>query len=244
MNGGDQTSDRNITGDPDQPADAMIAPSLLADVPAVFSPPASLSVHQSLAYRWRIRITAVLLLTTWIGVLYSPPIVKSGSLIAVFADYFGWMVFGGGIVLRLWSISNIGGRKSQELVNHGPYALCRNPLYVGTFLLMLSQAFLLKSLTFLSATIALFIFYHLCVVPVEERVLLSRFGEAFTTYCETVPRWWPRRVTVQLPQVTVTPGPLRAELRQTVWWLALPLLCATTAYLQNHPDWPRFFRLP
>jgi protein-S-isoprenylcysteine O-methyltransferase Ste14 len=51
----------------------------------------------------------------------------------------GWCLWPGA-TLRLWSTLYIGGRKRVVLVSDGPYSLCRNPLYVGTFLIALSNA--------------------------------------------------------------------------------------------------------
>lgn len=234
-----------------QTAPEPIVRASLVSEPASAAPPTEsasappvLSVKQSWAYRWRVKLTAVVLLTTWTGTLFSVPFVLAGSLAAVIVDYFGWLLFGAGIALRLWGTTNIGGRKQRELVNHGPYALCRNPLYVGTFLMMFSEACFLKSLTFVLATVVLIVFYHVAVVPVEERVLRARFGSAYDNYCDAIPRWWPRRANLFAPPVTVAPNPWHDELRRTVWWLSLPLLGTYTAYLQNHPDWPHWFRLP
>lgn len=225
-------------------ASLVSEPPSAAQAAEASSPPPVLSVKQSWAYRRRVKLTAVVLLATWAAVLMSEPFVNAGSLAAVFADYFGWLLFGAGVALRLWGTTNIGGRKQQTLVNHGPYALCRNPLYVGTFLMMFAEACFLKSLTFVLATVVLFVFYHVAVVPVEERVLRSRFGTAYDDYCDAIPRWWPRRANLFAPPVTVAPNPWNDELRRTLWWLSLPLLGTYTAYLQNHPDWPHWFRLP
>jgi len=224
-------------------ASLVTEPPAGAVSPAVSAPPV-MSVKQSWAYRRRVKLTAVVLLTTWGAVLMSAPVVAAGSLAAVLADYCGWLLFGAGVCLRLWATMSIGGRKQKELVNHGPYSLCRNPLYVGTFLMMLSEACFLKSLTFVLATLGLFVLYHFGVVPVEERVLRTRLGSAYQDYCDAVPRWWPRRGCVFAPPVTVAPNPWNDELRRTVWWLTLPLLGTLTAYWQNHPDWPHWFRLP
>lgn len=218
-------------------------PSVEASAPPVSAtrPP---SVKRSWTYQKRVPLTAVVLLVTWAAVLMSAPWVPAGSAAAVLADYFGWLLFGAGVSLRLWATTNIGGRKSQQLVNHGPYAFCRNPLYVGTFLMMLAEACFLKSLTFVVATLVLFVFYQLAVVPVEERVLRVRLGQAYQDYCAAVPRWWPRRSALFVPPVTVAPNPFNDELRRTAWWLTLPLLGTWTFLVQHHPAWPHWFRLP
>ena len=220
---------------PEQPGTAQAAP--VSETP----PP---SIRQSWAYRRRVPLTAVVLLSTWVGVLMSASWLTADSAGAVFADYFGWLMFGAAVTLRLWATTNIGGRKSQQLVNYGPYAFCRNPLYVGTFLMMLSEACFLKSLTFALATLVLFVFYHVGVVPAEEQLLRARFGAVYQDYCDAVPRWCPRRTALFVPHVTVAPNPWNAELRRTAWWLTLPLIGTWTFHLQNHPAWPHWWQLP
>lgn len=211
--------------------------------PSTSDPPIQ-SVTQYWAYRWRVRLSALVLLGTWIAVLMSEPWIAPGSAWAVLADYFGWVIFVGAICLRLWATANIGGRKSQQLVNHGPYTFCRNPLYVGTFMMMMSESLFLKSITFAAATLILFVFYHLAVVPVEENVLRARFGREYEDYCDAVPRWCPRRTALFVPPVTVAPDPWNAELRRTGWWLALPLIGTWTTLSQHHPSWPHLWFFP
>jgi protein-S-isoprenylcysteine O-methyltransferase Ste14 len=134
--------------------------------------------------------TLLVLLVAWIGASFSPAFVQSGSLSAVVADYVGWLMFFGGLYLRFWSTWFIGGRKSQEVVCYGPYSLTRNPLYVGTFLMILSLAFLLKSPTFAAATAIVIAYYCVAIVPLEERFLRFQFGTSYENYCQNVPQWF------------------------------------------------------
>jgi protein-S-isoprenylcysteine O-methyltransferase Ste14 len=40
--------------------------------------------------------------------------------------------------------------------------------------------------------VALFVYFHLAVVRVEEPALRRQFGANYGAYCQRVPRWLPR----------------------------------------------------
>jgi protein-S-isoprenylcysteine O-methyltransferase Ste14 len=195
-------------------------------------------------YRWRMIITLLVLLVAWLGAGFSPTRVQAGSLPAILADYIGWLMFIGGLCLRFWSTWFIGGRKSQEVVCYGPYSLSRNPLYVGTFMMILSLAFLLKSPTFAVATAIVIAYYCVAVVPLEERLLRHHFGTEYANYCHSVPRWLPRLGAAYSPPVSVISRPMRNELRRALWWLPLPLLAELHAYCRTLSEWPHWLNWP
>ena len=202
-------------------------------------------LSRTFRYRWRMHLTLVVLLMAWLGAGFSAPFVQSGSLTAIVADYIGWLMFFAGLTLRFWSTRFIGGRKSHEIVRYGPYSMTRNPLYVGTFLMILSLAFLLKSPTFVIATAIVIAYYHVAVVPLEERFLRHEFGTEYANYCESVPRWLPRLGAIYSPQlVAVNSSPMRSEVNRAAWWLLLPLLAEVHAYLRAWPEWPHWLNLP
>lgn len=195
-------------------------------------------------YRCRMHFTLLVLLVAWIGAGFSPTFAQAGSLSAILADYFGWLMFFGGLCLRFWSTRFIGGRKSREVVCYGPYSLTRNPLYVGTFMMILSLAFLLKSPTFAAATAIVIAYYCVAVVPLEERLLRHHFGTVYVNYCQNVPRWFPRFGTTYSPPVSMISHPMRNELRRAMWWLPLPLLAELHTYCRNLSEWPHWLNWP
>lgn len=195
-------------------------------------------------YRCRMHLTLVVLLVAWLGAGFSPTFVPPGSLPAILADYIGWLMFFGGLCLRFWATWFIGGRKSTEVICYGPYSLTRNPLYVGTFLMILSLAFLLKSPTFAAATAIVIAYYCVAVVPLEERLLRHHFGTVYVNYCQSVPRWFPRLGTAYSPPVTMISHPMHNELRRAMWWLPLPLLAELHAYFRTLSEWPQWLNWP
>lgn len=195
-------------------------------------------------YRCRMHLTLLVLLVAWLGAGFSPTYVRAGSLPAILADYIGWLMFFGGLCLRFWATWFIGGRKSTEVICSGPYSLTRNPLYVGTFLMILSLAFLLKSPTFAAATVIVIAYYCVAVVPLEERFLRHVFGTDYANYCQSVPRWFPRWDTVYSPPVSVISQSMHDELRRAFWWLPLPLLAELHAYFRSLSEWPHWLNWP
>lgn len=211
---------------------------------ASFSQDSSPPMAGTFRYRCRMHLTLLVLLTAWIGAGFSPTLVQAGTLSAVVADYIGWLMFFGGLCLRFWSTWFIGGRKSREVVCYGPYSLTRNPLYVGTFLMILALAFLLKSPTFAAATAIVIAYYCVAVVPLEERLLRHQFGTVYANYCQSVPRWFPRLGTTYSPPVSMISHPMHNELRRAIWWLPLPLLAEFHTYCRNLSAWPHWLNWP
>lgn len=78
---------------------------------------------------------------------------------------------------------------AQHLVTNGPFAVSRNPLYLGDTLLMFGVGLIAGWIWFfVLGLIAAFLTQHLAIVP-EERHLASRFGKKYLDYKKKVRRW-------------------------------------------------------
>jgi len=206
-------------------------------------PTQALSIRLSPAYRRRKRLSATLIVTGWVCALFSPPRVLEGVRADHLADAVGWVLLATGIGLRYWSILHIAGRKSKNVVDTGPYALCRNPLYVGTLLLVSSEAAFLKSAWFVACALPVLVLYVWGVVPAEERWLTAKLGPEYEEYCTRTPRWLPRFSRNCLTRVTmIDRRALISELRLLAWWSMLPLLGELTCTLRNSAVWPHLLR--
>jgi len=81
-------------------------------------------------------------------------------------------------------------RKDQVLVTSGPYRYIRNPIYLGSFVLVI--AFALVAANWLLLVPALFLVglvYR--QIPNEEAMLLERFGDEYRDYSRCTPRLIP-----------------------------------------------------
>jgi len=118
---------------------------------------------------------------------------------------FSWPLVGAGValtvageVLRLWGVHHIGvvsrtrSDRLGPLVSSGPFALVRNPLYIGNVLIWLGFA-LTARLVWLAPIVLVLLGaeYH-AIVRWEEQLLGARMGDAYSAYLARVPRWIPR----------------------------------------------------
>jgi protein-S-isoprenylcysteine O-methyltransferase Ste14 len=146
---------------------------------------------------------------------------------------------------RCWCTLYIGGRKGAELVDIGPYSLCRNPLYFFSFLGAAGVGAQTGALTVaLLFTIAAWVVFRL-VVSREEGFLKGALGEPYAPYLAAVPRFLP------LPwlwkgkdMVEVRPGRVALTFLDGLSFLLAIPLAEGLEMLQNHGLAPVLLRLP
>jgi protein-S-isoprenylcysteine O-methyltransferase Ste14 len=81
----------------------------------------------------------------------------------------------------------------RHLVVVGPYRYVRNPMISGVWFVLIGEALLLRSLAHLWWAGLFAAINAVYIAWVEEPQLARRFGESYRTYCQNVPRLWPRR---------------------------------------------------
>lgn len=123
---------------------------------------------------------------------------------AAFPDYdlalfFGVTIAMAGQILRAITVGLDyivrGGRNRQvyadRLVSGGIFAHCRNPLYVGNYLILVGLGIASNSLLFLAIGLPFFLFAYWAIIAAEEAFLLGKFGDEFAKYCSRVNRLLP-----------------------------------------------------
>lgn len=94
-----------------------------------------------------------------------------------------------GATLRYWASGFL--RKDSRPAVGGPYAMVRNPLYLGTYLMALGAAIAIEQWIFLAVlTVVFAVIYHFIILD-EESKLIRIFGEPYSLYCTLVPRFFP-----------------------------------------------------
>jgi protein-S-isoprenylcysteine O-methyltransferase Ste14 len=102
-----------------------------------------------------------------------------------------------GELLRLWAVHQIGAisRTRSErlgpLVLSGPFALIRNPLYVGNIALWIGFALTARLIWLVPVIFVLLALEYHAIVRWEETLLESRLGQEYRDYAARVPRWIP-----------------------------------------------------
>lgn len=82
------------------------------------------------------------------------------------------------------------GTPPERLVTTGPYAWCRNPMYLGHMIFLVGLTLTFESLFAALLTVATIVWFHFRVRRDEAR-LRVRFGELYEGYCLRVRRWVP-----------------------------------------------------
>ena len=205
----------------------------------------SMRTKDELGFRWRGRIGVLVLVPLALVTIFSRPLVLEDSALDLGLDVIAYGAFIAGAVLRFWSTLYVGGRKEKTLVVEGPYSICRNPLYVGSFLLALSIGLFLKSVTFALGLALVSAFYIGVTVPTEEEHLRRQMGKEYEDYCRKVPRYWPRfSLARSREELTISLKALRREWKRALLgWLWLPVVSEAVSHLRCESWWPHPFGL-
>jgi protein-S-isoprenylcysteine O-methyltransferase Ste14 len=145
----------------------------------------------------------------------------------------GMAAMGEGI--RMWAVAHIGSRSRTRggqvgvLVIRGPFARCRNPLYLGNLLIGAGIVVALQVPLLVPIFVALFFVHYGLIVSWEERRLEAEHGAVYRAYRAQVPRWFPtpRRIPADVAEAASAAAPfgawavLRSERSTLVVWVVL-----------------------
>jgi len=110
----------------------------------------------------------------------------------------------GAIFIILGFLFRISARGYKEekcnnghaLVKDGPYAIVRNPMYFGTFLIGAGVIMMLLRLWILFLFAAIYFAIYFPQIRKEEKMLIDRFGREYEAYCRTTPRCYPKAESI------------------------------------------------
>ena len=126
----------------------------------------------------------------------SPPLLADYKLAAL----AGLFVAAAGQTVRAVTIGldyiRRGGKNGQvfanRLVQGGIFAHCRNPLYLGNYLVNVGVGLASNSILFLGVAVPFFAFAYRAIIAAEESYLQAKFGAEYEDYCARVNRFVPR----------------------------------------------------
>jgi protein-S-isoprenylcysteine O-methyltransferase Ste14 len=104
-------------------------------------------------------------------------------------EWTGYVFLLLGVALRIWSTLYIGQHKSKKLITKGPFSICRNPLYIGSLLVLTGVSLCFENLVLLAIGLVLIVPIHIFVVLAEEKHLFELFGQQYAEYAKRVPRF-------------------------------------------------------
>jgi protein-S-isoprenylcysteine O-methyltransferase Ste14 len=101
----------------------------------------------------------------------------------------GFVVSMIGEFIQLWSFASLD--KNSDLAIRGPYAMVRNPMYLGRYFILLGFLMLLGQWWILALYTVGYWFYMDTRVEREEAHLRPIFGARYEEYCARVRRFMP-----------------------------------------------------
>jgi protein-S-isoprenylcysteine O-methyltransferase Ste14 len=116
-----------------------------------------------------------------------------------------------GTALRMWASGFL--RKESTLCTTGPYALSRNPLYVGSLVVAVAMPLGQNSITLSVIVAAVFFSLFKAIIAKEEEVLAAKFGAAYRIYCQRVPAF------ISINSIQNIPRALRAHSFSVRTWI-------------------------
>lgn len=169
---------------------------------------------------------------------------RSDGHLHEYIEAFGISLIVAAILGRMWCTLYIGGRKSAEIVQTGPYSITRNPLYVFSSIGAIGIGAQTGSIIIALAFGVLCYLAFAMVIRTEEKFLKANFGKPYAAYCASVPRFFPKfslfRDEVEL---RVKPDRLyRTFTDGLVFFVAYPFF-EVIEYLQNIHALPVLLRL-
>jgi protein-S-isoprenylcysteine O-methyltransferase Ste14 len=156
---------------------------------------------------WLTSWPAVFMITVFylaLGILLWKPIslvISPGARWAVLLT--GAALYFPGVLLYAWGFITLGRMfkvtsamtaelyRDQQLIEEGPYAFIRHPMYLGVLLAAIGALLIFR--TWAMVIFAPTAFGIILRTRREEELLAEEFGEAWIVYCARVPGWIPRR---------------------------------------------------
>ena len=158
----------------------------------------------------------------------------AGLLVAASGQFLRAVTVGLEYIIR-------GGKHRQvyadKLVQGGMFAHCRNPLYIGNFIVVLGVGLASNSLLFLGVAVPFFVFAYWAIIAAEENWLRNKFGQEFDDYCARVNRLLPK-----LSGFSQTLAGMQFNWRRLItaeygsaylWMAAIPLVTLKNAWMEG-----------
>ena len=122
----------------------------------------------------------------------------------------------------------IGGVKNEgvdgeSFIDYGAYSLCRNPLYLFSFITFIGILALKGQITLVCLGALIYLWIYKMTILSEEEFLESKFGEPYKQFLQKTSRFFPRFKGFHCPEkIEVRPEFLHKEIRRALnWFLGL-----------------------
>ena len=123
--------------------------------------------------------------TTKSGLFYLPYLICGLAMIIL------------GEILRIWATGHL--EKNKNLTTSGPYGYIKNPMYAGSFIILMGFNMLAINPYILYIILVELVAFMLVYIPTKRRIestrLIDKFGTVYEDYDKNVPDYIPRQLT-------------------------------------------------
>lgn len=150
-------------------------------------------------------------------------------------EIFGYMCLIAAGMGRIWCLIYIAGKKDRVLCTEGPYSICRNPLYLFSFIGVIGAFLALQSILLAAIASTAYLLYYYFVVESEERRLRDIFQGAFLDYTKVTPRFLPAFSAYRsgAAERIISTQAVERGLREVVWFFVAIALIDTIEVIHS-----------
>ncbi|GAA7261499.1 hypothetical protein HpCK38_18050 [Helicobacter pylori] len=153
-----------------------------------------------------------------------------------------------GVLGRLYATLYIGGMKNRgsdgnSFVKEGVYGICRNPLYLFSFIGFIGLLLIKGQLSFLIVGIIAYLLAYRVTIRDEETYLEGLYGECYRQFLKDVPRFFPdtRIKNFTYPQkLTILVHFYHVEMKRALVWVGMGALIYIISLLHTQGILPYF----
>ena len=183
----------------------------------------------------RIRDTALLIASCFALILFTHQMIgHDKEMLHESFEFAGYFLISIAAMGRVYSTAFLGGFKNGKIINYGPFSVCRNPLYLFSFIGVCGISLISNHIVVMAIMPLGFLAIYIPLIKREEVYLIDKFGKDYTNYMKKTPRLFPKFSLYHAPaEVPMTPRTLLNSLKDAVmWFLAFPLI-EIIEWLQN-----------
>lgn len=153
-----------------------------------------------------------------------------------------------GVLGRLYATLYIGGMKNRgsdgnSFVKEGVYGICRNPLYLFSFIGFIGLLLIKAQLSFLIVGIIAYLLAYRVTIRDEETYLEGLYGESYRQFLKDVPRFFPDThiKNFTYPQkLTILVHFYHVEMKRALVWVGMGALIYIISLLHTQGILPYF----
>ncbi|WP_185900142.1 isoprenylcysteine carboxylmethyltransferase family protein [Campylobacter sp. MIT 99-7217] len=185
------------------------------------------------------------LFAVWVLISYTPYVNLGANLIRT----FGVLCVIVGVIGRIYATVFIGGMKNEgvngtKFIDYGAYSLCRNPLYLFSFIALIGLLALKAQIVLILIGIVLYLWIYHYTILAEEKFLASKFGASYEQFLKNTSRFFPKFKGFFYPEtIIVKPAFLHKELKRAVNWFIAVLVLLLIELLHAYEFLPNLYTL-